>query len=318
MNFKLILGKGEKCMELSNLTTEKRNQASTNLDQMATMEILQTINKEDKTVADAVEMVLPTVNVVVEKIVESLNKGGRLFYIGAGTSGRIGMMDASECPPTFLTDPETVQTVMSGGNNAFFRAVENAEDNEQQGELDLKLKNLTKNDVVIGITASGRTPYPIGGIKYAKTNGAYTVGLSSNKNSLINDYTDQGIEVVVGPEVLTGSTRMKAATAHKMILNMISTTVMVKLGKVYQNLMVDVNASNYKLRERAKIIVMEITNESYEKAEEILNQTNFEVKPAIVMCQTNSTYQEALVALEECKGNVRKTISYLFNKKMER
>ncbi|MGG0720186.1 N-acetylmuramic acid 6-phosphate etherase [Robertmurraya massiliosenegalensis] len=302
-------------MELSILTTEKRNPASTKMDQMDTMEILQTINNEDKTVAYAVETVLPTVKEIVEKIVDSLNNGGRLFYIGSGTSGRIGMMDASECPPTFLTEPETVQTVMAGGNDAFFQAVENAEDDEQQGEIDLKLKHLTKNDVVIGITASGRTPYPIGGIKFANKIGAFTVGLSSNKNSLINLYTDEGIEVVVGPEVLTGSTRMKAATAHKMILNMISTSVMVKLGKVYQNLMVDVNASNYKLKERAKSIVMEITNQPYEKAEEILNQTNYEVKPAIVMSQTDSTYQEALTALQKCKGNVRETISYLLDGK---
>jgi N-acetylmuramic acid 6-phosphate etherase len=304
-------------MDLSNLTTEKRNPASTKMDQMATLKILQTINNEDKVVAYAVERVLPIVEEVVEKTVESLNNGGRLFYIGSGTSGRIGMMDASECPPTFLTNPEIVQTVMAGGNGAFFQAVENAEDDEEQGELDIKLKNLTKNDVVMGITASGRTPYPIGAIKFAKKVGAYTVGLSSNHNSLINQYTDAGIEVVVGPEVLTGSTRMKAATAHKMILNMISTTVMVKLGKVYQNLMVDVNASNYKLKERAKSIVMEITNQPYEKAEKILSETNYEVKPAIVMSQTNSSYQEAITALEKCNGNVRKTITCLLENKME-
>lgn len=301
-------------MELSKLTTEMRNPVSTELDQMSTMEIIQIINNEDKTVAYAVESVLPTINVVVEKIVESLNSGGRLFYVGSGTSGRIGMMDASECPPTFLTDSETVQTIMAGGNGAFFQAVENAEDDEEQGERDIKERNLTKNDVVIGITASGRTPYPIGSIKFAKKIGAYTVGLSSNKNSLINLFTDEGIEVVVGPEILTGSTRMKAATAHKMILNMISTAVMVKLGKVYQNLMVDVNASNYKLKERAKSIVMEITNKPYEKAEEVLVQTNYEVKPAIVMSQAGSTYDEAIAALQKCKGNVRNTITYLLTK----
>ncbi|MFE8700261.1 N-acetylmuramic acid 6-phosphate etherase [Cytobacillus sp. FJAT-54145] len=300
-------------MELSKLTTEGRNPDSTKLDQMDTIEIIQTINNEDKTVAYAVEEVLPTVKKVIDTVVDSLNNGGRLFYIGSGTSGRVGMMDASECPPTFMTHPELVQTVMAGGNKAFFKAIENAEDNEEQGKLDLQLRNLTKNDVVIGITASGRTPYPIGGVKYAKRIGAYTVGLSSNKDSLINDYTDDGIEVVVGPEVLTGSTRMKAATAHKMILNMISTATMVKLGKVYQNLMVDVNTSNYKLKERAKNIIMEITNKPYEKAEELLIQTNYEVKPAIVMAQTHSTHQEALLALQKCKGNITDTITYLSN-----
>lgn len=298
-------------MELSKLTTEKRNPASIHLDQMTTLEIIQTINNEDKKVAFAVEEVLPKVNIVIEKIVASMNRGGRLFYIGSGTSGRIGMIDASECPPTFMTPADLVQTVMAGGNTAFFQAVENAEDNEPQGEIDLKSRNLTKDDVVIGITASGRTPYPIGGIKYAKKIGAYTVGLTCNKDSLINQFSDEGIEVVVGPEVLTGSTRMKAATAHKMILNIISTTTMVKLGKVYENLMVDVNASNYKLKERAKSIIMEITNVSYERAEEALIQTNFEVKPAIIMLQTKSNYNEIVAALKECHDDVRKTITLL-------
>lgn len=298
-------------MDLSKLTTEKRNPASMKLDQMATMEMLQVINEEDKTIAYAVEEVLPTVQVIVEKIVASLQKGGRLFYIGSGTSGRIGMLDASECPPTFMTDPETVQTVMAGGNNAFFQAVENAEDDEKQGSQDMELRRPTKYDVVIGITASGRTPYPIGAIKYAKSQGAYTVGLSSNKKSLINQFTDEGIEVIVGPEVLAGSTRMKAATAHKMVLNMISTATMVKLGKVYENLMVDLNASNYKLKERAKSIIMEITQLPYEKAEEILQKTNYEVKPAIVMSETAATYAEAKTALQENQGNVREAISSL-------
>lgn len=298
-------------MKLSNLITEKRNPASLQLDQMATIDILQTINNEDKKVADAVELVLPQVKIVTEKVIEAIKNGGRLFYIGSGTSGRLGMLDASECPPTFMISPEKVQTVMAGGNEAFFRAVENAEDNEMQGELDLKSRNLTKNDVVIGITASGRTPYPIGGIKYAKQIGAFTVGLTNNQNSLINQYTDIGIEVIVGPEVLTGSTRMKAASAHKMVLNMISTSSMVKLGKVYENLMVDVHASNFKLKERAKKIVMEITNVQYEEAQEKLEQTNYEVKPALIMILADVGMKESIHALEQCEGNVRKTIDYL-------
>nr|WP_106779573.1 N-acetylmuramic acid 6-phosphate etherase [Lysinibacillus timonensis] len=301
-------------MELSNLTTEKRNPASINMDQMTTMEILQIINNEDKTIAHSVEKVLPQIRVVTDQVVESIQNGGRLFYVGSGTSGRIGMLDASECPPTFMTPPELVQTVMAGGNEAFFQAVENAEDNEAQGELDLKDRNLTKHDVVIGITASGRTPYPIGAIKYAKTIGAFTVGLSSNANSLINKYTDIAIEVVVGPEVLTGSTRMKAGTSHKMILNMISTTTMVKLGKVYRNLMVDVHATNYKLMERAKSIIMDITNVSYETAEYILTKTNYEIKPAIIMVQTKVDEQEAIVTLKRNGGDVGKAIQELLNK----
>ena len=299
-------------MELSKLITEQRNPASINLDQMATMEILQTINNEDKLVANAVEMILPQIEIVTDKIVEAIENGGRLIYIGSGTSGRLGMIDASECPPTFMISPEKVQTVMAGGNEAFFRAVENAEDNDLQGELDLKSRNLSKNDIVIGITASGRTPYPIGGVKYAKQVGAFTVGLTSNKNSIINQNTDIGIEVIVGPEVLTGSTRMKAATAHKMILNMISTAAMVKLGKVYENLMVDLHASNFKLKERAKKIVMEITNVSYEEAQEKLEQTNYEVKPALIMILAGVEFKESAQALQTCKGNVRKTIEYLF------
>ncbi|MEC5422933.1 N-acetylmuramic acid 6-phosphate etherase [Virgibacillus sp. C22-A2] len=297
-------------MELSNLTTEQRNQNSMNLDRMSTLEILKTINDEDKKVANAVNAVIPKIDIAVEHIYKALGGGGRLFYVGAGTSGRLGVIDASECPPTFMTPPEMVQTVMAGGNGAFFNAVEGSEDSEEQGLADLKGKSFTKYDVVIGITASGRTPYPIGALKYAREIGAYTVSLSCNKDSLISSYADCDIEVVVGPEVLTGSTRMKSATAHKMILNMISTTTMIKLGKVHQNLMVDVHASNYKLRERAKRNIMEITNVSYEKAEEVLNETNNEVKPAIVMIEAGVSVQDAKKAIEHSDGYVREAIDY--------
>ncbi len=295
-------------MELSNLTTEKRNPNSMNLDRMSTIEILNLINEEDKKVADAVEMVLPKVETAVDRIVNALSNGGRLFYVGAGTSGRLGVMDASECPPTFMTSKEMVQTVMAGGNDAFFEAVEGSEDNEEQGAADVKLRNLTKMDVVIGITASGRTPYPIGALKYARNLGAYTISLSCNKDSVISKFADCEIEVVVGPEILTGSTRMKAATSHKMILNMISTTTMVKLGKVYENLMVDVHASNYKLKERAKQNIIEITGVPYDVAEEVLKQTNHEVKPAIVMIKAGVTFEEAKDALANCHGYARTAI----------
>ncbi|WP_077328125.1 N-acetylmuramic acid 6-phosphate etherase [Virgibacillus siamensis] len=298
-------------MELSKLTTEQRNRKSMMMDQMSTMEILKTINEEDKKVAFAVEKVLPQVTVAIENISDALKRGGRLFYAGAGTSGRLGIIDASECPPTFMTPPEMVQTVMAGGTDAFFHAVEGSEDNELQGKEDMKAKRLTDKDVVVGITASGRTPYPIGALKYAQETGAYTISLSCNSRSIISKYADSPIEVVVGPEILTGSTRMKAATAHKMILNMISTTTMVKLGKVHENLMVDVHASNFKLLERAKHTLMEITGVSYEKAEKTLASTNHQVKPAIVMIKGNVTYEEAKQAIDHSNGFVRDAIAYV-------
>lgn len=298
-------------MELSKLITEQRNPVSMNLDQLSTMEMLTVINEQDKKVADAVAEVLPQIERTIEKVYEAFEKGGRLFYAGAGTSGRIGIIDASECPPTFMTDAKMVQTVMAGGNGAFFQAVEGAEDDKIQGKEDLRARGLTKNDVVIGITASGRTPYPIGAVKYASSIGAFTASLTCNANSLISQHTDCGIEVIVGPEVLTGSTRMKAATAHKMVLNMISTVTMVKLGKVYENLMVDLHASNYKLNERAKSIIMEITSVSYERAGEVLEKTSNEVKPAIVMIEAGVQYEAAIKALNACKGYVRKAIEYL-------
>ncbi|SFB32477.1 N-acetylmuramic acid 6-phosphate etherase [Lentibacillus halodurans] len=300
-------------MELAKLITEKRNDNTMTLDQMSTMEMLNVINQEDKKVAGAVKNVLPKVNDAIEHIYKALNQGGRLFYVGAGTSGRLGVLDASECPPTFMTSDDMVQTIMAGGNGAFFHAVEGSEDDETQGVQDIKTKNLNYKDVVIGITASGRTPYPIGALKYAREIGAYTVSLSCNEHSLISEFADTEIEVIVGPEVLTGSTRMKAATAHKMILNMISTTTMVKLGKVYENLMVDVHASNYKLMQRAKRIIMEITGADYEEADRVLALTDNQVKPAIVMIKGGVTYQEAEEAIEQSNGYVRDAIAIVMN-----
>ncbi|WP_100010346.1 N-acetylmuramic acid 6-phosphate etherase [Lentibacillus sediminis] len=298
-------------MELSQLTTEQRNPNSKNLDQMAVTEILRTINEEDKKVAHAVEEVLPQVAQAIEEVYQRLKSGGRLLYVGAGTSGRLGVLDASECPPTFMTPPSLVQSVMAGGNEAFFQAVEGSEDDETRGAADLKARKLTEKDAVIGITASGRTPYPIGALKYAREVGAYTISLSCNEHSLISSVAACGIDVVVGPEVLTGSTRMKAGTAHKMIVNMISTATMVKLGKVYENLMVDVHASNYKLVERAKRTVMEVTNATYVEAETALNETKHQVKPAIVMIEAGVSYQEASDAIKESNGYVREAIHYL-------
>lgn len=298
-------------MNEQQLTTEKRNIETMNLDELTIGEILIIMNRQDEYIIQAVAQVLPTLEKVIAKIVENVLNGGRIFYIGAGTSGRLAMMDASECPPTFMTDPLLVQTVMAGGNSAFFQAVENAEDDAEAGKRDLAEKSITKWDTVIGITASGTTPYTIGAVKYAQVNGAFTVSLTSNRNSEISKFTDEAIEVDVGPEILTGSTRLKAATSHKMILNMISTITMVKLGKVYENLMVDVHASNKKLVERAKRIVMISTNCTLEQAEQILSKTNFAVKPAIVMLKTNADFEKVQATLAEVNGNTKKAIAKL-------
>ncbi|WHX26387.1 N-acetylmuramic acid 6-phosphate etherase [Virgibacillus halodenitrificans] len=295
-------------MKLTNLATEKRNQHTAHIDTMSTKEILNVINKEDMTVAQRVQQVLPQVEKVVDAVSHALSRGGKLFYVGAGTSGRIGIMDAVECPPTFSTSPELVQAVMAGGTGAFVQAVEGAEDEEERGIEDLEKRNITDLDVVIGIAASGRTPYVIGALKHAKKVGAVTVSLSSNLDSAISKFACIPIEVETGPEVLTGSTRMKAATAHKMILNMITTTSMIKIGKVYENLMVDVKVSNKKLKDRAISIVSTITNVAEEKATEILEITNFEVKPAIVMLKANVSFEEAQSYITLEGGFVREAI----------
>ncbi len=294
--------------KFTTLTTEKRNETSTNIDNMSTLEILTTINNEDMTVAKCVQEVLPQINETVEIVYHSLKRGGKLFYVGAGTSGRIGILDAVECPPTYSTPPDLVQAVMAGGVQAFEKAAEGVEDDERLGAQDLQERNLTNLDVVIGIAASGRTPYVIGALKYAKEAGASTISLSSNKGAAISQYADTKIEVITGPEVITGSTRMKAATAHKLILNMITTTSMIKIGKVYENLMVDLKVSNKKLAERAKNIVSTITNVSYQKAQEVLETTNFEVKPAIVMIKADTSFENAKKYIKEADGFVRKAI----------
>lgn len=294
--------------KLSLLTTEESNPKSASLDEMKTAEILKTMNEEDQTIALAVQKVLPQIEQTVEGVVSAFKAGGRLIYTGAGTSGRIGVLDAVECPPTFSTPTELVQAVLAGGQGAMFTAVEGAEDDELLGASDLGKLNITKNDVVIGIAASGRTPYVKGGLVYANSCGATTVALSSNESSLIGKYADIKIEVVTGPEVLTGSTRLRAATAHKMVLNMITTASMVKTGKVYKNLMVDLNASNYKLRERAKQMVCTVTEVSYEKAEAVLEMTDFDVKLAIVMIFTGVGKNEAEQLILASGGFVREAV----------
>jgi N-acetylmuramic acid 6-phosphate etherase len=294
--------------KLTLLTTESRNDRTMHIDTADTAEILRVINEEDQKVALAVQQVLPDVEAAINFAFESLKNGGRLIYLGAGTSGRLGVLDAVECPPTFSTDPSLVQGIMAGGEKAFVKAVEGAEDKEELGEQDLRDIQLSSNDTVVGIAASGRTPYVIGALKYARSIGAKAVALSCNENSPISQVADHSIEVVVGPEVLTGSTRLKAATAHKMILNMISTTTMIKLGKAYENLMVDVHVSNFKLKERATNIIRKITDVSYDQAKETLELANNEVKTAIVMLETGKEYEEAKTLLEQSKGYVRKAI----------
>lgn len=294
--------------QLEKLATEHSHPKTNNLDIMSVKEIIKTMNEEDQTVAIAVQMVLPQIEEAIHIVCDKLSTGGRLFYIGAGTSGRIGLLDAVECPPTFSTSPQMVQAVLAGGFGAVAVAVEGAEDDQELGKNDLIHVKLTSSDVVIGIAASGRTPYVAGALSYAQSVGAKTISLTSNARSAISQYADVAIEVETGPEILTGSTRLKAATAHKMVVNMISTATMVRIGKVYKNLMVDVNPSNHKLKERAKKIVCEAANVTYEEAEQALAQTNFNVKQAIVMILTGSSVDEVAVLLEKAKGEVRVAI----------
>jgi N-acetylmuramic acid 6-phosphate etherase len=290
------------------LTTESRNQHSMNIDTAKPMDILRIMNEEDQKVALAVNEVLEDVEVAVNFAFQSFKKGGRLIYMGAGTSGRLGVLDAVECPPTFSTDSEMVQGLMAGGEGAYVKAVEGAEDRPDLGVSDLKNINLTENDTVIGVAASGRTPYVIGALQYARSIGARTVAISCNKNARISKEAEHSIEVIVGPEVLTGSTRLKAATAQKMILNMISTSSMILLGKAYENLMVDVHVSNKKLKERAIGIIRKITDVSYEEALETLEKANNQVKTAIVMIKVKATNQEATKLLTAADGYVKKAI----------
>jgi N-acetylmuramic acid 6-phosphate etherase len=295
-------------VNISNLTTEQRNHKSIHSDQLSTSEIIALMNEEDRKVADAVQKVLPEIEAAIEAIYHSLKNNGRLFYVGAGTSGRIGIVDASECPPTFCTPPELIQGIMAGGESAMFQAIEGAEDSLENGEKDLADRGLTSSDVVVGIAASGRTPYVIGALKYAKTKGTVTIALSNNENSEIGKIADYNIEAIVGPEFLSGSTRLKSATAQKMILNMFTTTTMIKLGKVYGNLMVDLNASNEKLIERARHIVSDITGVSYEESAKVLSETGQRVKPAIVMISAEVPLEIANEAIEQANGFTRKAI----------
>ena len=296
-------------VDIESLMTEQRNQRTEAIDQLSTVEMLQLLNDEDKTVAYAVEKELPNIALAVDKVVEALQQGGRLVYIGAGTSGRLGVLDASECPPTFGVDDSVVIGLIAGGDLALRNAIEGAEDDEEEAIRQLRNIDLSVSDVLIGIAASGRTPYVVGGLKYAKELGATTVSISCSPNSAIGDIAKVAITPVVGPEAISGSTRLKAGTAQKMVLNMITTGAMIKIGKVYGNLMVDVNASNVKLMERAKRIVTQATGVSIEQAKEVLEQADYNPKQAIVMIKKTCTLEDAKIQLEKAHGVIRKVLS---------
>jgi N-acetylmuramic acid 6-phosphate etherase len=296
-------------MNLEKLTTERRNEETFGLDEMSVSTALEKMNKEDKKVAEAVEKALPMIEPVIEKTIESFNHGGRLIYLGAGTSGRLGVLDAAECVPTFGVEASVVVGLIAGGEKAMTLAVEGAEDDLELGKQDLIDLQLTKNDMVIGIAASGRTPYVIGALDYAKSIGAHTGSLACNMNAEISQHADFPIEVDCGAEFLTGSTRLKSGTAQKLILNMISTIAMIGIGKVYNNLMVDVRPTNEKLVERSKRIIMQATDCDYQTAEKTFIQAEEDVKLAIVMILTNSEKDEAQEKLVQAKGFIKNTLS---------
>ncbi|MGL4798463.1 MAG: N-acetylmuramic acid 6-phosphate etherase [Cellulosilyticaceae bacterium] len=296
-------------IELKSMVTETRNPKTLELDAMSTQDILKVMNEEDQGVPKAVANELPHIEKAIELIVAAFEKGGRLIYTGAGTSGRIGLLDAVECPPTFGTKPEQVVGLIAGGEKAFIKAVEGAEDSEELGVADLKAINLTDKDVVVGIAASGRTPYVIAGLNYATEVGASTVAVACNKNSGVGKAAQVAIEVVPGPEVLTGSTRLKSGTSQKLVVNMLSTVSMIRVGKVYKNLMVDVQQTNEKLRVRAQNIVMEATGCEREVAQAHLEQAEGSVKLAITMILLGTTKEDAREKLAQANGHIRATIT---------
>jgi N-acetylmuramic acid 6-phosphate etherase len=299
---------------LEHLTTESRNPASEDLDGLTPLEIVQLINSEDAKVAAAVAVEADVIALAIEAIAERLQRGGRLIYIGAGTSGRLGVLDAAECPPTFNSPPTQVVGVIAGGHKALTTAVEGAEDRHDLAAGDLKAVQLAAGDVLVGIATSGRTPYVIGGLEYARSVGAFTIGLSCNRDSKVATLSDITISPIVGPEVVSGSTRMKAGTATKMVLNMLSTGAMIRLGKTFGNLMIDVRASNSKLADRARRIVRAVTNLSDQESEKLLRECRGEVKMAIVSHFTGCTFDEAQDLLSRAGGHLRAALKRLATK----
>ena len=302
------MNKNALLQQLNQLITEQRNPNSMQLDSLSAQELVALINREDQQVALAVEKCLPQIALAVEKIVTAFERGGRLVYVGAGTSGRLGVLDASECPPTYGVKPEMVVGLIAGGDHALRHPIEGTEDNVQQGQADLEEIDFSARDVLVGIAASGRTPYVLGALNYAKQLGATTVSIASNPKSKMAEVADIAIETVVGPEVLTGSSRMKSGTAQKLVLNMLTTASMVLIGKCYQNLMVDVQASNEKLKARALKIVMEATECDNEAAANVLTKANGQVKLAILMQLSGLDALEAQSLLDKSNGKLRQAL----------
>ena len=290
---------------LSTLITEKRNPNSMHVDSLSALEIVQLMNEEDKQVPLAIEKCLPQIAQAVECIVAAFQQGGRLVYIGAGTSGRLGVLDASECPPTFGVSPEMVKGIIAGGERALRHPIEGAEDSKAQAVVDLQTIHFSSKDVLVGIAASGRTPYVIGALEYAKSLGSVTVSIASNPNSAMANIVDIAIDTVVGPEVLTGSSRLKSGTAQKLVLNMLTTASMILMGKCYQNLMVDVQASNEKLKARAIRIVMQATDCDKALAEETLKLADQNAKLAIMMILSGLDRAQAEALLEKHQGKLQ-------------
>ena len=290
---------------LSTLITEQRNPNSMHVDSLSALEIVQLMNEEDKQVPLAIEKCLPQIAQAVERIVATFQQGGRLVYIGAGTSGRLGVLDASECPPTFGVSPEMVKGIIAGGERALRHPIEGAEDSKAQAVVDLQTIQFSSKDVLVGIAASGRTPYVIGALEYAKSLGSVTVSIASNPNSAMANIVDIAIDTVVGPEVLTGSSRLKSGTAQKLVLNMLTTASMILMGKCYQNLMVDVQASNEKLKARAIRIVMQATDCDKAIAEETLKQADQNAKLAIMMILSGLDRAQAEALLEKHHGKLQ-------------
>jgi len=290
---------------LSTLITEQRNPNSMHVDSLSALEIVQLMNDEDKQVPLAIEKCLPQIAQAVERIVAAFQQGGRLVYIGAGTSGRLGVLDASECPPTFGVSPEMVKGIIAGGERALRHPIEGAEDSKTHAVVDLQTIQFSSKDVLVGIAASGRTPYVIGALEYAKSLGSVTVSIASNPNSAMANIVDIAIDTVVGPEVLTGSSRLKSGTAQKLVLNMLTTASMILMGKCYQNLMVDVQASNEKLKARAIRIVMQATDCDKALAEETLKQADQNAKLAIMMILSGLDRAQAEALLEKHQGKLQ-------------
>lgn len=286
------------------LTTEAPNPSSSEIDALTTIDMLRVINAADQEIATAVQREIPNIAPAVDTIVDRLEAGGRLFYIGAGTSGRLAVLDASECPPTFNTPPELVEGLIAGGDYALRHSVERAEDDPEQAGRDLTERNFTARDVLVGVAASGRTPYVLGGVAYARGLGAFTIGLSCTANSQLARAADLAITPVPGPEIVTGSTRMRAGTATKLVLNMLSTGVMIRMGYVYGNLMVNVQPTNGKLTDRARRIIVRLTGLSYDEAAELLEKAG-SVRTAVLMHRRKLSRAEAEARLRVAKGRLR-------------